>query len=593
MFKEDQHLEDFFGLKEDSESQHKKGIKESISNSFQLKSRIPLLPKILSFRERYIVLVLLVGVVGSLIAMPIAAYRHFTTEAPAYGGEFTEGAIGEPRHINPLLSQSNDADKDLVNLVYSGLMKHNDRGKIVPDLAKSFEVSTDGLNYTVYLREDVLWHDGEKFTADDVIFTITTAQDPDFGSLQRINWQGVDVEKANDYTVIFRLKNKYAQFPNNLTLGIMPQHLWQEVRPINFALSELNLKPIGTGPFKFDRVKEDKDGRIQSYEFIAFKEYHNEEPYIDRVVIKFYPTEDTLVQAYNQNDIDNISLISPRSLEKVKFKQRINIHELKMPRYFALFFNQNQSSNLSEKNIRLAISHAVNKQELIDKVLSGRGIAAWSPLIQELLESPSEVKRYEHDIEQANSILDASGWDNKTAEGIRTKGNKLLSIEITTSTWPELAEVADQIKLQLKEVGIGVTVRVLPSAELQQAIKERNYESLLFGAILNTDQDPFSLWHSSQKRDPGLNLSLYDNNAADRLLEEARQALNPLERAQRYADFERVMADDIPAVFLYNPLFVYGQTKDIKGYTNDIIATPAHRLTGIEKWYIRSTRIWD
>lgn len=591
MYKEDHHLEDFFGLKPGKEHHHKKSIKEALAANFQWQSRIPHLPKVLSFKERYLIFVLLLGMIGSLIAIPISAYYHYTTTSPDRGGSFTEGIIGEPRHINPLLSQTNDADKDLVNLVYSGLMKHNPDGKIVPDLAKSFEVSSDGLNYTVYLREDVVWHDGEKFNADDVIYTISTAQDSDFGSLQRINWQGVDVEKANEYTVIFKLKNKYAQFPNNLTLGILPSHLWGDVKPINFALSELNLKPVGTGAFKFDRFKKDKEGRIQSYEFVAFKDFYRGRPYIEKVILTFYPSEDALIEAYNQNDIQNISLVSPRSLNKVKFKQRINVHELKMPRHFSIFFNQSQNAILAEKNVRLAISHAVDKGRLIKEVLDGRGIPAWSPLIQELLDSPSEVKRYEYDVNQANNILEASGW-KKNENGIRVKNNKTLTFEITTSTWPELSDIATKIKDQLKEVGIEANIRILPTAELQQAIKDRSYQTLLFGAILNTDQDPFSLWHSSQKRDPGLNLALYENQTADRLLEEARQTLNPLERAQKYSDFQKILADDVPAVFLYNPLYIYGQSKSIKGYESKIIATPAHRFLDIEKWYIESNRVW-
>src|SRR5688572_15346781 len=195
--------------------------------------------------------------------MPYATYIHFTKEIPDFGGTMREGVIGNPRYVNPLLAQ--DADKDLVSLIYSGLMKYDENGKIVNDIADSYSVSEDGLSYTFKLKQNVKWHDGEDLTADDVIYTMHAIQDANYGSPQRVNWQGIDINQLDEHTVNFTLKNKYGQFLNNMTLGILPEHIWSNIKSANFSLSEYNTKPVGSGPYKFDSFKKNSLGQIESY----------------------------------------------------------------------------------------------------------------------------------------------------------------------------------------------------------------------------------------------------------------------------------------------------------------------------------------
>lgn len=605
MFKDDNQLDDFFGLKSNSEKRKikKEGFGEIVLKNIK-STKLKFIPKVLTKRERYLILIFSLIILGSFMAMPLTIFYHFTKESPDFGGSFIEGEISEPRHINPLLSQTNDADRGLVSLIYSELLKYNEQGKLVPDLAKSYEISSDGLNYTIYLKENVKWHDGASLTADDVLFTVETAQNADYGSLQRINWQGIEITKANDYTIIFKLKNNYAQFLNNLTLYIMPKHIWQNVRAINFSLSDFNLRPIGSGPYKFKKLKKDKAGRIKSYELEANKYFYDHRPYIGKVELKYYDSEDEMIDAYNKNSIQNISFISPQNLKKVKFKKRLNIRNLKLPRYFAVFFNQNQSKILVDKNIRQALSYGTDKLDLIKKILDNYGTTVDSPMIGELLDINNNIKKYNYNPDEAKRILNTAGWSNPDEKGIlrkkiekssKSKGGQLedrLSLKITTSTWPELNQVANMLKEQWSKIGVEVSIEVLPNPELQQVIKERNYQILLFGEILNLDPDPFSLWHSSQKRDPGLNLALYDNKTADTLLEDTRKSLNPLERLKKYDDFQKIVIEDIPAIFLYNSSYLYGQTKSIKGFETQIISTPSDRFANIGKWFIKTKRSW-
>src|SRR3989338_6247260 len=611
MFKDNNQLDDFFGLKPGnlpadgknrSVDRRKESIKETILNKISI-AKIRLLPKVLSPKERYLTLVFLLIFVGSLISLPLTIFYHYTKVAPDYGGSFVEGIVGEPHYINPLLSQNNDVDRDLVSLIYSGLMKYNDEGKLVPDLAKSYEISSDGLNYTIYLKENAKWQDGTLVTADDVVFTVQTAQNPDYGSLQRINWQGVDAEVVDNHTVILKLKNKYAQFLNNLTLNILPRHIWQDVKPVNFALSDFNLKPIGSGPYKFKKLKKDSNGRIKSYELESSDNFYDGRPYIDNIGLKFYDSEDEMIDEYNKNNMESMAFVSANNLKKIKFKKRLNVEELKLPRYFGVFFNQNESKILSDKNVRLALSHGTNKKDLINKILDGKALEVNSPITEGVLGTSDDIKKYDYDIDKAKKFLADSGWGNPDNKGILNKTEKTKSIKsepvterltlrLTTPSWSELTNVANLLKEQWAKIGVELTIEVLPTQDLQQIIKDRNYQMLLFGEVLNIDPDPFSLWHSSQKRDPGQNLALYESKTVDDILEKARQILNPPERMKQYQDFQKLIIEDIPAIFLYNPLYIYAQTNNIKGFDSKIISMPSDRFSDVEKWHIDTKRSW-
>lgn len=593
MHKYDNQLEDFFGLGADGNKSDRESIKDVLRRTLSLKSRLRLLPKVLSTTERYVVLGLTVLFCGAILAVPISAYYHSTVVVPADGGHFIEGIVGEPRLVNPLLSQTSDADRDIAALVFSGLYRYNSEGKLTPDLAKSMpEVTSDGLSYSVTLRDNALWHDGVPVTADDVVFTTQVAQNADYGipSTIRGNWDGVTVERVSDRVVIFRLnKSRYAQFPGNLTLGLLPKHLWADIKPSNFSLSELNLKPIGSGPYRFSSLIKSDLGTIVSYKLSAWEQYYAGRPHINGIEFKLYGSEEQLIEAFNENDIDNFSTISGENVSLLKFKSRVDLKQLKMPRYFALFFNQAQSAALTDKNVRLALNEATDRIKIVNENLGGNAFLINSPMMGGILDINPNVQTYDFDTEQAKAVLKAGGWalnDN----GVLIKGKSTLELKITTSTWPELAAVANQVREQWGKIGVKVVVETLPISQLQQVIKERAYQILLFGEILNMDPDPYTLWHSSQRQGPGLNLSLYKNDTADRLLEEARQTLNPLERMQKYDEFQKILIADIPAVFLYSPHYLYGFSRDIHGFSAEIIPTPSDRFADIHNWYIKTSR---
>ncbi|MCX6729924.1 MAG: ABC transporter substrate-binding protein [Candidatus Portnoybacteria bacterium] len=550
-------------------------------------------PSVLNKKERCFVMGIVVLIIVSALGWIIVHKLTTTIVAPDFGGSFTEGIVGNPQYINPVLSQASDSDRDVTELIFSGLTKYNSKGEIVPNLAQEYKIGDNGKTYEFTLRTDIKWHDGENFTADDVVFTITTIQNPEFRSPLRVNWSGVEIEKIDDYKVRFKLKTAYAPFLANTTTGIIAKHIWEKVTPANFSLVPENLEPIGTGLYQLTKINKNKDGFISYIRLEAFGEYASgRRPFIDKINLNFYPDEITAIKAYNRGQIDNLSLISIKNKSLVKGENRSNIEKLVLPRYFAVFFNQSKSKVLSDKVVRQALNYATNKKQIIEDVLNGEGETVDSPIPAGIWGHANDLKIYDFAQEHANNILEAAGWKDTDNDGIREKGIEELEIELVTTDMKELQQVANILQEQWSKIGVKTNVKILEIGEVQQEyVRPREYQALLFGEVLGFDPDPFSFWHSTQKKDPGLNLALYDNTKVDALLRDARQILEPELRLKKYKDFQQLVIDDAPVVFLYSSYQIYLTSKNIKGFENKNIILPSKRFTDIESWYIKTQRI--
>lgn len=557
------------------------------------------LPSLLSKKERYFILGLLILTIISLITWGISYRLSHTISIPNYGGSYEEGLIGSPQYINPILCQTYDTDQDISELIFSGLMKYDSRGEPIPDLAERYAIGEEGKIYDFFLRKNITWHDGKPLNADDVIFTIQTIQNPDYRSPVIFNWNGVEIEKIDDYTIRFKLKNAYAPFLNSATVGILPKHIWENISPPEFFLTEANLKPIGAGPYKFKKFEKDRKGSIKALYLQANENYHLNKPYIKDITFRFYVNEESLVDAYNNGKIEGLGFISAQNKSLLRnYKRKLNIYPLKLPRYFAVFFNQSKSKALSDNAVRLALNYATNKQEIIDEILDGEGMAVDSPIPPGVFGHTSETKVYNFALEHANNLLDAADWVKNEETNIREKvfnndeEPTPLKIILITTEWPELQQVTGILQKQWSKIGAEIEIKILSIAEIQQDyIRPREYQALLFGEVLGPDPDPFAFWHSTQKRDPGLNLALYDNKNIDKLLEEAREAFDSETRAKKYEEFQKLVVEDAPVVFLYNPFYLYPVSKKIKGIEIENIPIPSKRFSGIEKWYIKTKRI--
>ena len=547
--------------------------------------------KTLTFKERFIVTILLLTIAVSFVVWIGSFYFNFTKAVPKVGGEYIEGVVGQPLYINPLLSQTSEADSDLSQLIFSGLFKYDKDGNVVPDLAQNYSVSDDQREYTVSLKKGVTWHDGKTLDANDVFFTFSVLEDPAYKSPLRQSLQGVDVSLVDDYTVKFTLKNPYIGFLENLTVGLLPKHIWENIAPEKFALAENNLHPIGSGPYAFSNFQKDSGGNILTLQLAANKNYYDGSPYISKVTFNFYPDDDALIAAYNKKEIMGMGSIPPDSIKNIKNAKSTNIHELVIPRYFSVFFNQTKNVALANDSVRSALALSVNRQEIVDKILYGKGIALTSPLFPQM-QGYKDGGSAQADVDRANKILDDAGWVLDTNENVRKKGSQSLAFELVTTDWPELNQTADLLKAQWAKVGAQVTVKVLTVSDLQQNyIRTREYDSILFGQAVSFNPDLYSFWHSSQKHDPGLNLSLFDNKDADGLLESLRQETDQSKRIQEYQNFQDILTKEAPAVFLYSRYYLYPTNTSVRGMDAANINNPAQRFVDVNKWYVKTRRV--
>jgi peptide/nickel transport system substrate-binding protein len=545
----------------------------------------------LSNKERIMVGWLIIIAIASLVVSAVAVYYHYTKVVPIAGGDYTEGVVGQPLYVNPVLASANDADADLCALIYSGLFKYDADGKIVPDLAESYEVTNDKLTYTVHLKKDVKWHDGEPFSAADVLFTIQAIQDPAFKSPLRQSWQGVGVEMVDDNTIHFLLQTPYAFFLNNLSVGILPKHIWETIAPGNYPLAEYNLRPVGTGPYKFVNFDKDGEGNILSYQLAANEEYYSDKPYITNFNLSFYYDEDSMAEAYNNKQIFGMSYVSPSKVPNIKSRRSSDIHSINIPRYFAVFFNQQKSKVLADIEVRKALSMAIDRQTIVKEVLSGEGKEIYSPIPPGTFGFTDDVIKYSFDVEKANKTLEDDGW-KKGDDGFRAKNGQPLEFKMETTDWPDLTQTADILKQEWAAVGAKVDYESLPVTDIQQNfIRPREYEALLFGQMLGVDPDPFAFWHSSQTHDPGMNLALYHNPDVDKLLEKIRQEIDPASRLDLYKKFQQDVASDVPAAFLYSPNYLYVTSKKVQGVDINSVTTPDRRFSDVTKWYVRTKRV--
>ena len=568
------------------------------------------LPRILSKTEKH--LLQFSGLVIILCVVTLAVWYTLThqIEVKAAGGSYTEALIGQPQLINPLYASATDVDSDLAYLVYSGLMSWQPQKGLVTDLAENFILTQDGKSYQFLLKEDARFHNGEMVRARDVVFTITAIQNPAYRSPLAPAFHNVTVSQVDDRTVLFELKEPSAGFLANLTVGILPANIWSEIAPQNAMLASRNLEPVGSGPYRFAEFSKDKKASIRSYTLQRYERYYGDQPYIDTLTFKFYADAEAAMQALQNRNVEGLSFVSPEQEPELTKNRLVQIVHPLLQRQVVLFFNQEKQPLLKTKDIRQAITLTIDKQTVLDDVLQGNGRVLNSPLLPELPTDATDPALPSFDREQANSLLEKLGyaWNaEKTVRMIKAppapkakKGTPApapipdteLTLVITTVQSPEFISVAENLVKQLQLIGIKASINPVAADHLfSDIIETRNYELLLTGALLGVYPDPYPFWHSSQSKGTGLNLSGYANRDVDTLLEEARLAVAPEVRQNNYQKLRVALANDLPAVFLYQSTYTYAPAAKIKNLNIEQMVSPADRFAKITDWYVKTKKV--
>lgn len=531
------------------------------------------------------------------ISMAAQVNQHFLVRIPADGGQLTEGLVGLPRTVNPVLAVS-DADRDIASLVYAGLTRY-DGTKIVPALAKSYTVSDDGLTYTFTLRSDARFQDGTALTADDVAFTIQKIQDPTLKSPHAADWSDVTVKVLSPTSIQFTLKQAYAPFITNTTIGILPQHIWGSVSDDQFIFSQYNIQPIGAGPYEVSSISRDSGGIPTDYHLKAWSGYSGTKPHISAINFVFFNDDNAAFAALDSGSIDSLPSVPPDEAARLATDsaQSYTIASVPLPRIFGVFLNQSQNPALADKNVRQALDMSVDRAALVKTVLSGYGIPISGPLPVGL--STSSATTSVANIAGAQALLEKNGWKKDPATGIyqyQKKGSKTvtpLAFDIYTADTPDLKQAADMVKTSWTELGAEVNVKIFETSDLyQNVIRPRKYDALLFGELIGKDRDLYAFWHSSQRNAPGLNVSMYANSKVDKLLEDIRKTSDDTARAAKYAQFDQLIRADDPAIFLYSPDFIYAVPKALSGMKLGTMTVPSDRFDSISNWYIVTEQVW-
>ena len=545
----------------------------------------------ISRTERIILFFLLILGLGAGVSWWRISYLENTKVVPTKGGILREVMVGQPQSLNPLFALLNDADRDISELIFAGLLKYDQEGSLIKDLAKDYKISKDGKIYEFTLKDNLFWSDGEEITTQDIVFTIESVRNPEVQSPLRLIWQEVKVEKTDNKTIKFILPNPYPPFLENFTFKILPYHIFNKVSPQAFIL-EPPQNLTSSGQFEIKVIEKDSENKIRKIILERNPNFHGKASFLEKIEITFIPTTGDFPTWKNKA----LSFAGISSEQKSIFKENFNIYKLSVPRYFALFLNQNKSI-LSQKEVREALAFATPKNEIIEKILLGEARIIDSPFLPEN-RIEGDFKQYKFNLKKAQEILEKAGWQDKDKDGIREKilkeGEKAtpLKLILFTVEQEELKKAAEIIQARWKEIGVKLVIRTLePTKLLQENIKERKYDILLFGQGLSIIPDPYPFWSSFQKEYPGLNLSLYQNKDIDELLKNSREELNSKKRRGLLQKAQQKITDDIPAIFLYSPYYLYAVRDEVKGIDGKYIVDPSKRFINIENWYIYEKRV--
>lgn len=549
--------------------------------------------RLFSLKEK----VLLVSLALIILATGVILANNFTHKylkvVPAVGGKMTVGTVGQPYLLNPIVTQANEADTELESLIYSSLFIIDDQSNLKPSLADKYDVSEDGKTYTIILNKNVLWQDGTDFTADDVIFTIESIQDPDFHSPWRSNWLGVVAEKVNQSVVQFHLNKPYIGFKDNLTVKIVPAHIWSQVNVKNLAFTKYSLQPVGTGPYIFSSLTKDTLGNIISYDLKANEYYFEKMPNISIITYRFYKNYDELKTAFQKKEVSSLSNI-PGSFKET-IKNRSNYFEtIELPRYYAVFYNlKSNNSLLGDSDNRLALNLAIDRETIKEKAFGGNLLEANNLISQGFLGYNSiPTTNLTYNPEKSRELLgetyhlnEASDWEKIIKQKNLANTYEPLKLTLTVADLPELTAAAELIKVNWDKIGIPTTIKIVSLTELESdIIPNKNYEVLLFGEFYGREPDPYNFWHTGGS----LNLSNFSDKNADALLEEIQQISDAGKRENNLIELQNILLEANACFTLGNPLQLYALAPNVSGNILREGSYLSDRYNNVADWYIRT-----
>lgn len=365
------------------------------------------LPKVLNKKEKIVFSGLVLVFLLSSFFLLLGTYYSHTEIVPGHGGTYREGFVKSSRWltINPIYASKSDAERDIIEVAFESLMRYED-GELVPRLAKSYETA-DNRVFEVELRDDIYWSNGKKITAEDVVFTVNTIKSPSFQSTLRQQWTGVKAEKLSETKVRFTLESPSAVFKENLNLKIIPKHIFGDLSPQSLRYDIHNVQFVGSGPYRYKDLKEGEE-RIKSITLERNPYYALSNPFIEEVVFNFYESKEDLLNAQRRGEIDGFAPAKAIT----DYKTGLPEYKFTLPRYFSVTFNLDQEGVLQDHEIRKALAHATDKEEIINRVLEGKAAPVSSPILPSFYDLTSPETKYEYHPERARELIANAGFED-------------------------------------------------------------------------------------------------------------------------------------------------------------------------------------
>lgn len=526
---------------------------------------------------------------------------------------YREALVGDVQRLNPLFAPLNPVDRDITSLIFEGLTETNAYGEPQPLLANDWTISSDGLEYTVRLRDDILWQDGVPFNADDVIYTMSILRAPDFPGPTELGefWRTVETEKLGEHLVRFRLTQPLGRFLDMLRIGILPAHALQGTGAAQLASHPFNLSPIGTGPYQLEALRAN-DGEIIAVDLRVAPNFRQrpegEAGYaLDRVRFILFDDFTTARDALADGRVD--ALAAPERQER---RPLLNIagvvpYTQIQPELGIIIFNwaNEDTAFFREQRLRVALEVGVDRSSVVERNLLNEAVRADSPImpgswayLADLAwppHNPAEAREllaraYERARENApEATPEAEVTDNPEAtEAAPTPpSNTLFDFEILAPDDPALAQMAQEIATQWSQYGLGVTVTTADEATFQSRLEAGDFDAALVELSLGDSADPdvYEFWHEGQYQ-TGKNYGGASDRRVSEALEEARQEISGINRVVYYQQFQRDFVDRAIAIPMYYPLFTYAVADDVEGVQLGFIGTPADRFRNIQDWVL-------
>ena len=501
--------------------------------------------------------------------------------------EYVEGVTGSPQRVNPIYASQNAVDQDLVQLLFSGLVKLSPEGAVLPDLADLPEVTENGRVYTFKLNSGAQWHDGQPVTSRDVAFTIEKVTEPGFRGDPQLTqaWLEASVETPDERTVVLRLTAASAPFlARTATLGILPEHLLRDLSAEDLERAPFNTRPIGSGPYRLQSM----DSREAV--LAANGDYHLGAPRISTIKLRFFTDYPSALRAAAAGQVDGLmvrdSLSEAQIAEVTRFKGK-SIDRPIRSAFIVLYLNNDQAAYFADERVRRALSLALDRDEVVKRAFFGAAQASSSPIAPGSWAYTEEYDKKSADVEEAKRLLAEAGWRPAPTTGILVREGGEFRFTLRVDNDPVRVAVAGEVARQLEPLGIRATVVSTTFSVLRRDfLQERKYDAAIAGWDQGPDPDPYFGWHSSQMGTAGLNLANFADVVADSLIAQGRTNQDMDVRKDAYRQFQEVWAELAPSVVLAYPQYIYVHPGSLKGVPKGAVFSASLRFADVHKWHL-------